>query len=268
VFRVDNPPPKPVPFWEWLIRSVRERHPEVIFLAEAFTRRAMMKTLAKVGFNQSYTYFTWKSARWELTDYVDELTTSGEEQYFRPNFFVNTPDILTAELAEGGEAKFISRLILASTLSPSYGVYSGYESFEATPVRPGSEEYLNSEKYEARPRKLDGPLLPLISRLNHIRRENPALQRFDNITFLETENDALIAYAKRTDGNTMIIVVSLDPAWTQEGSVHVPYEVGTPPSFTATDLLSGEAYPWHMGPNYVRLTPVERPAHVLRMDLP
>jgi starch synthase (maltosyl-transferring) len=268
VFRVDNPHTKPVPFWEWLIATVRARHPEVIFLAEAFTKRAMMKTLGKVGFNQSYTYFTWKSSRWELTEYVTELTTSGEQEYFRPNFFVNTPDILTEELALGGEAKFVSRLVLAATLSPSYGVYSGYEHFEATPVRPGSEEYLDSEKYEARKRSLDGPLLPLIGQLNHIRRENPALQRFDDITFLDTENDALIAYAKRVEGNTIITVVSLDPTWPQEGTVLVPHELGTPPSFDVTDLLDGSSYHWQLGRNYVRLVPSERPAHILRLETP
>ena len=268
VFRVDNPHTKPVPFWEWLIATVRARHPEVIFLAEAFTKRAMMKTLGKVGFNQSYTYFTWKSSRWELTQYVSELATSGEQEYFRPNFFVNTPDILTEELVLGGEAKFVSRLILAATLSPSYGVYSGYEHFEATPVRPGSEEYLDSEKYEAKRRALDGPLLPLIGQLNHIRRENPALQRFDDITFLDTENDALVAYAKRVEGNTILTVVSLDPTWPQEGTVLVPYELGTPPSFDVTDLLDGSSYHWQLGRNYVRLVPSERPAHILRLETP
>ena len=268
VFRVDNPHTKPVPFWEWLIATVRARHPEVIFLAEAFTKRAMMKTLGKVGFNQSYTYFTWKSSRWELTEYVSELATSGEQEYFRPNFFVNTPDILTEELVLGGEAKFVSRLILAATLSPSYGVYSGYEHFEATPVRPGSEEYLDSEKYEAKRRALDGPLLPLIGQLNQIRRENPALQRFDDITFLNTENDALVAYAKRVEGNTILTVVSLDPTWPQEGTVLVPYELGTPPSFDVTDLLDGSSYHWQLGRNYVRLVPSERPAHILRLETP
>ncbi len=160
VFRVDNPHTKPLPFWEWMIRTVRADHPEVVFLAEAFTHRAMMQTLAKVGFNQSYTYFTWKQASWELTEYLTELAHGEERDYFRPNFFVNTPDILTAELAEGGPAKFVSRLVLAATLSPGYGIYSGYEHFERTPVVPGFEEYLDSEKYEAKQRSLDGPLLP------------------------------------------------------------------------------------------------------------
>ncbi len=158
VFRVDNPHTKPIPFWEWLIRKVRAQYPDVVFLAEAFTRRAMMRTLGKAGFSQSYTYFTWKSSRLELTEYVSELAGSGEQEYFRPNFFVNTPDILTEELQVGGPAKFASRLVLAATLSPSYGVYSGFEHYEHEPVAPGSEEYLDSEKYQLRERDLDGPL--------------------------------------------------------------------------------------------------------------
>ncbi len=264
IFRVDNPHTKPVAFWEWLIAELRAEHPDIIFLAEAFTRAAMMKMLAKVGFNQSYTYFTWKSSKWELTDYVTELASSGMEEYYRPNFFVNTPDILTEELQVGGPPKFASRLVLGATLSPSYGVYSGFESFERTPVKLGSEEYDHSEKYEVKQRKLDGPLLTLISRINAIRRENPALQRLDNVQFLTTENDALIAYAKRTEENTIICVVTLDPVNAQEGVVVVPYGLGLPPVFTVTDLLSGESFDWRMGRNFVRLDPY-RVAHLLRV---
>jgi starch synthase (maltosyl-transferring) len=264
VFRVDNPHTKPVAFWEWLIAQMRAEHPEIIFLAEAFTRAAMMKMLAKVGFNQSYTYFTWKSSKWELTDYVTELASSGMQDYYRPNFFVNTPDILTEELVAGGPPKFASRLVLAATLSPSYGVYSGFESFERVPVRPGSEEYDRSEKYEVKSRSLDGPLLTLISRINDIRRDNPALQRLDNIQFLTTENDALIAYAKRSADNTIIAVVTLDPIKAQEGVVVVPYGLGLAPVFTVTDLLSGESFDWRMGRNFVRLDPY-RVAHLLRV---
>jgi starch synthase (maltosyl-transferring) len=264
-FRVDNPHTKPVAFWEWLIAELRAEYPQIIFLAEAFTRAAMMKMLAKVGFNQSYTYFTWKSTKWELTDYVTELATSGMQDYYRPNFFVNTPDILTEELQVGGPPKFASRLVLGATLSPTYGVYSGFESFERVPVRPGSEEYDHSEKYELKQRTLDGPLLTLISRLNDIRRENPALQHLDNIQFLTTENDALIAYAKRTGSNTIICVVTLDPVNAQEGVVVVPYGLGLPPVFTVTDLLSQETFDdWRMGRNFVRLDPY-RVAHLLRV---
>ncbi|MBA3328812.1 MAG: alpha-1,4-glucan--maltose-1-phosphate maltosyltransferase, partial [Solirubrobacterales bacterium] len=264
VFRVDNPHTKPLPFWEWLIAEVRKRDPEVVFLAEAFTRAAMMRTLAKVGFSQSYTYFTWKSSRWELQEYVTELATSGMQDYYRPNFFANTPDILTEELQHGGPAKFASRLVLAATLSPTYGIYSGYESFEHVPVRPGSEEYLDSEKYESRQRALDGPLLALVARLNEIRRENTALRQFDNVLFLDTENDALIAYAKRTADNTVITIVTLDPHHAQEGVAVVPYDLGLPPAFAVTDLLSGERFDWRMGRNFVRLDPM-RVAHLLKV---
>src|SRR5919197_1452566 len=166
IFRVDNPHTKPFAFWEWLIKEIRATNPEVIFLAEAFTRRAVMRELAKLGFSQSYTYFTWKNYRWELTEYVSELAHTAEADYFRPNFFVNTPDILTDYLAHGGPAAFPVRLILAATLSPSYGVYSGFEHYEHI-QRPGSEEFIDNEKYEIKQRALDGPLLPMIQRLNH-----------------------------------------------------------------------------------------------------
>jgi starch synthase (maltosyl-transferring) len=262
VFRVDNPHTKPFAFWEWLIREVHARDRDVVFLAEAFTRRAVMRHLAKVGFSQSYTYFTWKNARWELIEYVTELASSGEQEYFRPNFFVNTPDILHAYLQHGGRPAFEARLVLAATLSPSYGVYSGYENLERTPVHEGSEEYLHSEKFEAKERKLDGPLLPLIQRLNGARRANPALQELSNITFLETANEALIAYAKRSRGNTVISVVNIDPHQAQEGLAIVPAELGLPPVFTVHDLLSGERFQWRIGANYVRLEPGVRQAHV------
>jgi starch synthase (maltosyl-transferring) len=264
VFRVDNPHTKPFAFWEWLIREIRAEHPDVIFLAEAFTRRAVMRELAKLGFTQSYTYFTWKNHRWDLSEYVQELAHSEEAEYFRPNFFANTPDILSDYLAEGGPAAFPVRLILAATLSPSYGLYSGFEHFEHV-QRPGSEEYLDNEKYEIRQRALDGPLLPLVQRLNHVRRENPALQRLDNVGFLDAGNDAVIAYAKREGPNAIIVVVNLDPHHAQEGLVQVPYELGVPPAFTVDDLLEGTEYYWRLGGNYVRLDPAERAGHVLRV---
>jgi starch synthase (maltosyl-transferring) len=264
VFRVDNPHTKPFGFWAWLIREIRADHPEVIFLAEAFTRRAVMRELAKLGFTQSYTYFTWKNQRWELMEYVNELAHTEEAEYFRPNFFVNTPDILTDYLAHGGPPAFPVRLILAATLSPSYGLYSGYEHFEHE-QRPGSEENLDNEKYELKRRALDGPLLALVQRLNHIRRENPSLQRVENIAFLDAANDALIAYAKREGPNLIITVVNLDPHHAQEGLVHIPYELGVPPAFGAEDLLDGGLYHWRLGGNYVRLDPGERAGHVLRM---
>jgi starch synthase (maltosyl-transferring) len=262
VFRVDNPHTKPLPFWEWLIAAVHRKDRDVIFLAEAFTRRAMMRALAKLGFTQSYTYFTWKNARWELIEYVSELAHGGEQDYFRPNFFVNTPDILHEYLQHGGPPAFAARLVLAATLSPTYGIYSGYEHFENVPVREGSEEYLDSEKYEVKQRRLDGPLLPFIARVNRIRHDNPALHDLTNITFLDTYNDALIAYAKQAPGNTLIVVVNLDPHHPQEGAALVPAHLGLPPAFAAHDLLSDERWDWRIGHNFVRLDPGQ--SHIIR----
>jgi starch synthase (maltosyl-transferring) len=266
VFRVDNPHTKPFEFWAWLIDQVHARDRDVVFLAEAFTRRAVMRHLAKVGFSQSYTYFTWKNSRYELSEYVSELAHSGEQEYFRPNFFANTPDILHAYLQSGGRPAFEARLILAATLSPSYGIYSGYENIENVALREGSEEYLNSEKYEIKTRALNGELLPLIAQVNFIRRDNPALQHFSNVTFLDTANDALIAYAKQASGNTVITVVNLDPHQPREGLALVPASLGLAPSFTAHDLLNDESYQWRIGPNYVRLEPGIRQAHVVRVE--
>jgi starch synthase (maltosyl-transferring) len=257
VFRVDNPHTKPAPFWEWLIREVRRDHPEVIFLAEAFTRPSMMTTLAKLGFAQSYTYFTWKNTKAELFEYVEQLLDW--RQFYRPNAFANTPDILHEYLQHGGPPAFEARLVLAATLSPTYGIYSGFESFENVPVRPGSEEYLDSEKYETKHRSLDGPLLPLVQRLNEIRRAEPALQRLEDVRWLETENDRLVAYAK----GDVIVVVNIDPYATQEGVCIVPVALGLPPAFDARDLLAGQTFTWRAGRNYVRLAAGK--AHVLRV---
>jgi starch synthase (maltosyl-transferring) len=268
VFRVDNPHTKPFAFWEWAIAEVHKHDRDVIFLAEAFTRRAVMRQLAKLGFTQSYTYFTWKNARWELTEYLSELALTDEAEYFRPNFFANTPDILHAYLQHGGPAAFHVRLLLAGTLSPTYGLYSGYESYENVPVREGSEEYLDSEKYELKQRALDGPLLPLVQRLNTIRHENPALQQLTNLAFIETENEALIAYVKRAEDNTLLVVVNLDPHHAQEGVAIVPAHLGLPPAFAVSDLLTGERFDWRIGRNYVRLDPSYRHAHVLRLEAP
>jgi len=264
VFRVDNPHTKPLAFWEWLIREVRTTHPDTIFLAEAFTKAAMMRTLAKLGFNQSYTYFTWKTSRYDLVEYMVELAASGMQEYYRPNFFANTPDILHESLVHGGPAAFHARLILAGTLSPSYGIYSGFEHFENVPVTEGSEEYLDSEKYATKKRKLDGPLLPVVKRLNAIRRANPALQHVSNIWFLDAQNEGLIAYAKRTGDNVLLTVVNLDPQWAQEGSVTIPANLGLPPAFGVEDLLTDARYDWRIGPNYVRLEPGG--AHVMRVS--
>jgi starch synthase (maltosyl-transferring) len=267
VFRVDNPHTKPVPFWEWLIAEVRREHPEVIFLAEAFTRPAMMTTLGKVGFAQSYTYFTWKNTRWELLELVAQLLEWKES--YRPNFFTNTPDILHHYLVAGGRPAFEARLVLAATLSPSYGIYSGFEHVENVPLQPGSEEYLDSEKYEVKQRALDGPLLPLVAALNRARRDNPALQHFDNLTLLETENESLFAYLKQTGDNMVVVVVNIDPFDTQEGTCILPVSTGLPPAYRAHDLLAGRAtagdvdWTWRIGRNYVRLAPGR--SHVLRV---
>jgi starch synthase (maltosyl-transferring) len=264
VFRVDNPHTKPIPFWEWLIREVRSLHPEVVFLSEAFTRPKMMATLAKAGFNQSYTYFTWKNTKAELTEYMTQLIRSDLPQFFRPNFFANTPDILHEYLQRGGRPAFETRLVLAATLSPSYGIYSGFESFENVPLREGSEEYLDSEKYEVKKRSLDGPLLPLVRRLNEARRQNPALQRLDNLEFLETEQEQLIAYVKREGANVVFVVVNLDPFAAHEGVCTVPVASGLPPAFTVRDLISERVFPWRIGRNYVSLDPGQ--SHVLRAE--
>ena len=264
VFRVDNPHTKPTPFWEWMIAEVQKRDQDVLFLAEAFTRRPVMRQLAKIGFSQSYTYFTWKNSRYELTEYVSELAYSDESEYFRPNFFANTPDILHEYLQDGGRPAFEARLVLAATLSPTYGIYSGFENFENVPVKPGSEEYLHSEKYEIWDRALDGPLLPMVQRVNQARRSNPALQHLDNVTFLDTANEALIAFAKRAAGNTVITVVNIDPHNNHEGLVVVPAHLGLPPVFPVRDLLDDGRYEWRLGGNYVKLAPGR--AHVARVE--
>jgi starch synthase (maltosyl-transferring) len=261
IFRVDNPHTKPVAFWEWLIKEVRAEHPEVIFLAEAFTRPAMMTTLGKIGFAQSYTYFTWKNTRWELLEFLAQLMEWDET--YRPNAFANTPDILHEYLQLGGRPAFQTRLVLAATLFPSYGIYSGYENIENVPVREGSEEYLNSEKYETKKRSLDGPLLPLVAALNRARRENRALQYFDNLTILETENEQLFAYLKRTGENIVITVVNLNPLEAHEGICQIPVSTGLAPTYRVRDLLGVDEWNWHIGRNYVRLAPGQ--AHVLRV---
>ena len=264
VFRVDNPHTKPLPFWEWLIQEVHAVDPDVVFLSEAFTRPAMMAALAKAGFSQSYTYFTWKNTKAELIEYMTELTRSELPQFFRPNFFANTPDILHEYLQRGGRPAFEARLVLAATLSPSYGIYSGFEHAENVPVRDGSEEYLDSEKYEVSARALDGPLLPLVARLNAIRRENAALQWLEGLDFLETENDQLIAYVRRAEDNVLIVCVNLDPRVPQEGVAVVPVSLGLPPAFAASELLVGRGVPLAVRPQL----PPPRPgqSHILRVE--
>ncbi|PYC78413.1 alpha-1,4-glucan--maltose-1-phosphate maltosyltransferase [Streptomyces tateyamensis] len=259
IFRVDNPHTKPVHFWEKVIAEINRTDPDVIFLAEAFTRPAMMHTLAKIGFQQSYTYFTWRNTKWELTDYLTEL--SGEAAaYMRPNFFANTPDILPRHLQHQGQAAFAVRAVLAATLSPSWGVYAGFEHAESTPAGPDTEEYLDSEKYQLRPRDWTrtDTLAPLLTTLNELRRAHPALQELRNLSFLPTDNDQVIAYAKRTGEDQVIIVVNLDPHHPQEATVTLPADI----ALAVTDELTGAQYTWHRH-NYVRLDPSSSPAHLL-----
>ena len=270
IFRVDNPHTKPLAFWEWVIAEVRQRHPDVIFLSESFTRPKRMKALAKLGFSQSYTYFTWKNSAWDLREYLTELTRTEMSEYFRPNFFANTPDILHEYLQVGGRPAFRIRLLLAATLAPTYGIYSGFELCENRAVHPNSEEYLNSEKYELRQRNwnLFGNIKHDLSKLNRIRRENPALQRLDNLTFIQAEYEQILAYVKSTADNHLIFVVNLDPARMHECMIHVPLEqlgLGEEEMFEVEDLLTGIRHTWRGRRNYVRLDPSERVGHVMRL---
>ncbi|AGS71910.1 alpha-amylase [Streptomyces collinus Tu 365] len=275
IFRVDNPHTKPVVFWERVIGEVNRRDPDVIFLAEAFTRPAMMRALAEVGFQQSYTYFTWRNDKRELTEYLTEL--SGEAAaWMRPNFFVNTPDILHAYLQHGGRPAFEVRAVLAATLSPTWGIYSGYELCENTPLREGSEEYLDSEKYQLKHRDWEAAaregrtLAPLITRLNTVRRANPALHQLRDLHFHHADKDEVIAYSKRSGSNTVLVVANLDPHHTQEATVSLDMpQLGLDwhESVPVRDLLTGETYHWGRA-NYVRLDPGRRPAHIFSVLRP
>ncbi|MGX1303397.1 starch synthase (maltosyl-transferring) [Streptomyces albogriseolus] len=268
IFRVDNPHTKPVVFWERVIGEINRTDPDVIFLAEAFTRPAMMHTLAQIGFQQSYTYFTWRTTKQELTEYLTEL--SGEAaSYMRPNFFANTPDILHAYLQHGGRPAFEVRAVLAATLSPSWGIYSGYELCENTPLREGGEEYLDSEKYQLKPRDWEAAeregrtIAPLLTRLNTVRRENPALRQLRDLHFHQADKEEVIAYSKRRDGNTVLVVANLDTRHTQEATVSLDMpQLGLDwhESVPVRDELTGETYQWGSA-NYVRLGPGG--AHVL-----
>ncbi|REE58482.1 alpha-1,4-glucan:maltose-1-phosphate maltosyltransferase [Streptomyces sp. 3212.3] len=275
IFRVDNPHTKPVVFWERVLGEVNRRDPDVIFLAEAFTRPAMMRTLAQVGFQQSYTYFTWRNTKGELTEYLSEL--SGESaSYMRPNFFVNTPDILHAYLQGGGRPAFEVRAVLAATLSPTWGVYSGYELCENVPLREGSEEYLDSEKYQLRARDWEAAeregrtIAPLITRLNAIRRASPALRQLRDLHFHHADKDEVIVYSKRSGSNTVVVVANLDPHHTQEATVSLDMPrlgLDWHESVPVRDELTGVTYHWGRT-NYVRLSPGEAPAHVLTVLRP
>ena len=268
IFRVDNPHTKPIAFWEYLIKGVREKYPDTIFLSEAFTRPKMMKALAKAGFNQSYTYFTWRNSKQELIEYFTELTQTEMSEYFRPNLWTNTPDILPFVLQEGGRPAFMIRVALAATLSPLYGIYSGYELCENEPL-PGREEYLDSEKYQFKERDWNAPgnIKDWIARLNKIRKENRALQFYTNLRFHDADNDAILFYSKMTAArdNIILVVVNLDPHRKQNSFVYVPIEsFGQMESdvYQVQDLLSGATYTWRGSRNYVELDPDIQPAHV------
>jgi len=270
IFRVDNPHTKPFDFWEWLITGIKDRDPDVLFLAEAFTRPKVMYELAKLGFTQSYTYFAWRNARWDLTEYFKEITQTDVNEYFRANLWPNTPDILTDFLQQGGRPAFRLRLVLAATLGASYGIYGPvFELGENRAVRPGSEEYLDSEKYQLRTWDLDAPnsLAGLIARVNRIRRENPALQADLSLGFHAVDNEQLIAYSKMSDDllNIVVVVVNLDPQRTQSGMVDLPLDLfhldsGQP--YQMHDLLTDAKYVWRGPRNYVELDPQKLPAHV------
>ncbi len=279
IFRVDNPHTKPVSFWEWLLGEVRKTDPDVLFLAEAFTRPAMMQTLARVGFHQSYTYFTWRNEKWELEEYLTELSTE-TGHFLRPNFFTNTPDILHAYLQYGGPPAFKIRAVLAGTLSPTYGVYAGYELYEHVALRPGSEEYLDTEKFQLRPRdwaaaEAEGrTMAPYLTRLNELRRQHPALQRLRNLRFHHTDSDQVICYSKTitdTDGHhsdTVLVVVNLDPHGARETTVRLDMPalgMEWDDTMAVHDEIGGETYVWGQS-NYVRLDPFWEPAHVFRVE--
>ncbi len=276
IFRVDNPHTKPFRFWEWLIASIQADHPDVVFLSEAFTRPKVMYQLAKLGFSQSYTYFAWRQTAWELREYFTELTTPPVVDFFRPNAWPNTPDILTEQLQHGGRPVFVQRLVLAATLAANYGIYGpAFELVEHTAVRPGSEEYLDSEKYQQRTWDLDAPhsLRDLIARVNRIRHDHPALQQDRTLRFHDVDNEQLLCYSKRSrDGaDVVLVVVNVDSHHTQAGFVHLDLEALGLPSdqrYEVHDLLGGATYSWSGPRNYVELDPHVLPAHVFSVGSP
>ena len=271
IFRVDNPHTKPVSFWEYLIAKVREKFPDVVFLSEAFTRPKMMKVLAKIGFQQSYTYFTWRNSKHELTEYFTELTQTEMAEYFRGNLFTNTPDILPVFLQDGGRPAFVLRAVLAATLSSVYGIYSGFELCENAAL-PGKEEYLDSEKYQWKARDWNAPgnIKDTLTRLNRIRRENRALHDYANLRFFTAENDSVLFYGKMTESrdNIVLVVVNLDPYRAQTAHIHVPVEQFgwiEGDTYQVHDLLTDERYLWRGSRNFVALDPHTKPAHIFRV---
>lgn len=273
VFRVDNPHTKPFRFWEWLIASVQKKHPDAIFLSEAFTRPKVMKYLAKSGFTQSYTYFTWRNTKWEIEEYFTELNQTSVRHYMRPNLFANTPDILPEYLQTGDEAGFRIRYLLAATLGATYGIYGPpFENFEREPIRPGAEEYLDSEKYQLRHWDWHTPNVfrELIALVNSIRKENPALQYDHRLRFYPTDNEHIICYGKTTPdySNIIVIVVNVDPYHAQTGHIKLPLHVfgmRAEDAYQVQDLLTGGHFMWHGESNFVMLDPRSVPGHILRI---
>lgn len=272
IFRADNPHTKPFGFWQWLIDEVRRRHPDVLFLAEAFTRPKVIQRLAKAGFNQSYTYFAWRNTKWELEHYIRELTQTEVAEYMRPNFWPNTPDILPQYLQYGGRTAFIIRLVLAATLSSSYGIYGPAFELCVTEAVEGAEEYLDSEKYEIKrwDWNREGNIREVVARVNRIRRANPSLQRFRNIRLYEVRNENLLCYGKAGDdaGDVTVVIVNLDPHHTQSGRVQLPLDtLGLDPhqSYLMDDALTGNTYVWQGPSNYIELAPDVMPACILRL---
>jgi len=275
IFRVDNPHTKPFAFWEWLIAGIRKDNPDVIFLAEAFTRPKVMQQLAKVGFQQSYTYFTWRPTKWDLTQYMTELTQTEMREFFRPNFWPNTPDILAYHLQSGGRPAFISRFVLAATLSSNYGIYGpAFETCENQAIA-GKEEYYNSEKYELKQWdwNIPGNIKDIITRVNKVRKDNPALQTTWNVEFCEIPNDQIISYYKATPDfkNIILVVVNLDPVSTQSGWVKLPlgkWGIDANEPFKLLDLITRDAYTWQGEWNFVELNPYKIPVHVFLVNKP
>jgi starch synthase (maltosyl-transferring) len=273
IFRVDNPHTKAFAFWEWCLGELKRKHPELIFLSEAFTRPKVMYRLAKLGFTQSYNYFPWRNSKAELTEYLTELTTTGVAEYFRPNLWPNTPDILPGILQDGGRPAFLSRFILAATLGASYGVYGpAFELCENQPRLPGTEEYLNSEKYELKQwdLKAERSLEPLITRVNQIRRENPALHTNDRLRFHPVDNDHLLVFSKTTESgdNTIVVVVNVDPFHRHHGWVELPladWALEADRPYQMHDLVTDARYLWRGPKNYVELDPHYLPAHIFRL---
>ena len=273
LFRVDNPHTKDLSFWEWMITAVKKEHPDALFLSEAFTRPKLMYRLAKIGFSQSYNYFPWRNAKWELTQFFTEITKTEVKEYFRANLWPNTPDILTEYLQTGGANAFRVRFLLAATLGASYGIYGpAFELCVNKPLAEKSEEYMDSEKYEIKSWDTDSPasLKALIAKVNRIRNANPALQQDPNLKFFPVDNSSLMCYAKVGEhfSETVLVVVNLDPRWPQSGWVELPPEkLGIPDkgAFEVHDLLDGAVYSWHGSRHFVKLDPAKAPGHIFKI---